>query len=432
MRVRRHQHGFTLLELIIVIAILAILSVAVVLVINPAETLARARDSQRLSDLAAINTAITLAAVEQSNSGNWNPNTQNADGCADEANPLVYVSVPISVEVAPDDLPSGWDYKQSADASTVGQVNGDGWVPVDLTSGGSVSPLSNFPLDPVNTFASNLYFTYTCTRNPNFELTAKMESTRYRIGGGQDKTGEDGGDDVFVYEVGSDLGLDPKAPIAYWPLDGGTSGSITDGQTAGFEDSSGNGHHGTANNNGSGMAWVSGVLGGAVDFDGVDDFVDLGSPLSSPSAWTYAAWIYPPVAAGSGCDGILGQVNNPRLTWGQCGSSDEAIGTLLSWSLVPNYRSASTGDLTLNEWHYAVMVVDLTDLGNQTIKVYADGILDGSISWSTGTSIHPSNVHRLNRRDSSNAYEGYIDEVAIYDRALTADEIQFIYDATKP
>ena len=58
--------GFTLLELIIVIAILAILSVAVVLVINPAETLARARDSQRLSDLAAIKTSIGLYLVEVS------------------------------------------------------------------------------------------------------------------------------------------------------------------------------------------------------------------------------------------------------------------------------------------------------------------------------------------------------------------------------
>src|SRR3989344_9411549 len=54
------RRGFTLLELIIVIAILAILSVAVILVINPAETLARARDSQRFSDLAAVKAAVGL------------------------------------------------------------------------------------------------------------------------------------------------------------------------------------------------------------------------------------------------------------------------------------------------------------------------------------------------------------------------------------
>jgi len=44
------KKGFTLLELLIVIGILAILSTTVVLVINPAELLKKARDSQRISE----------------------------------------------------------------------------------------------------------------------------------------------------------------------------------------------------------------------------------------------------------------------------------------------------------------------------------------------------------------------------------------------
>jgi prepilin-type N-terminal cleavage/methylation domain-containing protein len=40
--------GFTLIELLIVIAILAILATAVVLVLNPAQILAQARDAQRI------------------------------------------------------------------------------------------------------------------------------------------------------------------------------------------------------------------------------------------------------------------------------------------------------------------------------------------------------------------------------------------------
>ncbi len=57
---KNKSSGFTLLELLIVIAILAILSVALVLVLNPAETLKKARDSQRISDLSTIKTAIGL------------------------------------------------------------------------------------------------------------------------------------------------------------------------------------------------------------------------------------------------------------------------------------------------------------------------------------------------------------------------------------
>jgi len=49
----------TLLELLIVIGILAILSTTMVLVLNPAELLKRARDSQRFSDLDAIRGALS-------------------------------------------------------------------------------------------------------------------------------------------------------------------------------------------------------------------------------------------------------------------------------------------------------------------------------------------------------------------------------------
>jgi len=59
-RIRNMKKGFTLLELLIVIAILAVLSSAIVLVLNPAQLLAQARDSQRLSDLSSLHSAIAL------------------------------------------------------------------------------------------------------------------------------------------------------------------------------------------------------------------------------------------------------------------------------------------------------------------------------------------------------------------------------------
>ena len=58
--VRISKRGFTLIELLIVIGILAILAVAVVLVLNPAELLAQARDSQRMSDLGSVKSAVAL------------------------------------------------------------------------------------------------------------------------------------------------------------------------------------------------------------------------------------------------------------------------------------------------------------------------------------------------------------------------------------
>ena len=54
------KKGFTLLELLIVIAILAILATATILVLNPAELLKQARDSQRVTDIANLNSALSL------------------------------------------------------------------------------------------------------------------------------------------------------------------------------------------------------------------------------------------------------------------------------------------------------------------------------------------------------------------------------------
>src|ERR1700748_1826186 len=74
------SRGFTLIELLVVIAIIAVLSVVVILVLNPAQLLQQARDSNRLSDMSTLNTALGIYVV-QSGSSLGMPNT-------------VYVSIP--------------------------------------------------------------------------------------------------------------------------------------------------------------------------------------------------------------------------------------------------------------------------------------------------------------------------------------------------
>jgi prepilin-type N-terminal cleavage/methylation domain-containing protein len=66
MRSRITQSGFTLMELLIVIAIIGILATVLIVIINPARQLAKARDSERKSEIYSIVSAVDRYATEHS------------------------------------------------------------------------------------------------------------------------------------------------------------------------------------------------------------------------------------------------------------------------------------------------------------------------------------------------------------------------------
>lgn len=176
------KKGFTLIELVIVIGILAILATVVVLVLNPAQILAQARDSQRMSDLSSVKSAIALylATATSPSVGAEARSTKNV-ACWFGAAPACSATCMLN-------------------ASTT--VNGTGWVYVNLTDTTGGSPLSALPLDP--TGDATYQYTYKGdATNLTFELNGNLESTKYQI----PMEGTDGGNCSGIYEVGTDPDL---------------------------------------------------------------------------------------------------------------------------------------------------------------------------------------------------------------------------------
>ena len=229
---QKREGGFTLLELLIVIAIIAILSIALVFMLNPAETLKKSRDAQRISDLKTLKTAIGVMLTSTSTPSLDNFGTlclTDTTGTA-RAGKIAYSSAaaptwitPPTPAIAGGDAVVGSTFTSPGFISaTAGAVNGTGWIPINLKALISGTPISTFPVDPVNTIAvlsttasTDLVYRYACQNGTtasgkpsySFEVDAVLESNAYTID--DNKMAKDGGDNVAYYESGNSLNLLP-------------------------------------------------------------------------------------------------------------------------------------------------------------------------------------------------------------------------------
>lgn len=180
--------GFTLIELIVVIALIALLSTTVILMINPVKMFQEARDSQRAADINQMSRAMSLMLAVT---------TQPVLG-PNPANCYVYKTGQICTGRYASAATS------TASSTPSQAVNGSGWVPASL----GVSPaLSKWPIDPTNN-TTNLFYSYAYDSANTWEFTAAMESIRYGSSTSADNLiATDGGNQPLLYEVGTNVGL---------------------------------------------------------------------------------------------------------------------------------------------------------------------------------------------------------------------------------
>ncbi len=219
-------------------------------------------------------------------------------------------------------------------------------------------------------------------------------------------------DDIRVYPKAVEY-ITPTEPdagslVARYGLDGNAN------------DSSGHGYDGTAVGS---PTYVTGVEGQAIQLNGTDQYVNLGNPSDWPA----------------------GRAPRSLAGWGKPGA------VYAGWRWIASYGSAGTGtacfigmngtdlygggygdDIMLagfwemDEWHHATVTYDGT-----TAKLYADGIEVASApkNWNLPLS---RAVIGQQVNDFSEFWVGSIDDVRVYNRALSPDEVAWLAGRTMP
>lgn len=213
--------------------------------------------------------------------------------------------------------------------------------------------------------------------------------------------------DVWSFDTGRQVG--------WWKLDDSTDDIAVD-----WSDNGNDGNLvGDAN-------LVPGIIGGALQFDGDGDYVDIGdSPaLNITNQITVSAWIKVDtfdsnyqaiITKGDSAWRLQRDEGNNNLEFACSGVDVPGA----EWSGI-----FGTKDVNDGQWHHAVGVYD----GNM-MCLYVDGELDVSSEASGTIQINNKPVYiGENAERPGRCWNGLIDDVQVYNYALTSDEIAIIYE----
>jgi len=184
-------------------------------------------------------------------------------------------------------------------------------------------------------------------------------------------------------------------------------------------DSSGNGNHGKI----YGPILVDGRYGKALSFDGVDDYVEIGDVLGfeGTAPFSVTLWVFD-----GGSNGV----------WARLVSKENITAPRQGWLIVRDanvnqykferWRDGTANSVavsyTPNQWNFIAFTYN-----GSHMKSYLNGILINTIS-STLSLISTGTPLRLGRiSNGASSFNGLIDEVRIYNRALNDDEIEHSY-----
>lgn len=198
-------------------------------------------------------------------------------------------------------------------------------------------------------------------------------------------------------------------------------------------DATGHGNTGTLFNMAPG-AWSSGIIGGALSFDGLDNYVGISNNLGASftiACWVKTSQIFPQVdptymgtgiiwadVGGAANDFILGGTRSAggvdRLSFFVGGSETTFSGT----------QEISTG-----QWMHLAVTRDGT---TGVVILYVNGLADASGTGATGVLNANPQINIGGNTLDGHYFNGLIDDVRFYSRVLTAGEIATLLPENPP
>lgn len=214
----------------------------------------------------------------------------------------------------------------------------------------------------------------------------------------------------------------------HWKLDEG-SGTTT-------ADASGSGNTGTLGTSPANPAWGTGKLGSALNFDGADDVVNAGSgtSLDNLTAVTVAAWIKADTLGegGKGRIVVKGASVGPTAGWHLHVNTSNSLEFRVDYSTTDLSRVSADSVFGIGAWKH--VVVTWTGSATATnIRFYVDGVETGYGTTTNGVGTRAidgtSNLYIGNESGGTRTFDGHLDDVRVYSRALTAAEVTALYRA---
>ena len=244
---------------------------------------------------------------------------------------------------------------------------------------------------------------------------------------GVEKIGTTGGTGtIYLDDIQLEVGVQPVNPgsdnlIALYEMEG----NVNDTSGSGFNGEPNNGNKGNG-----GLTYETGKYGKALVFDGNDDYVSLpiGQTISTLTSCTISTWVN--YGGGNAWQKVydFGKDTNIYMDLSADNNTNGVRCSITTGSYTVEDGADSPSVLATGYWEHIVVVIDKE---NATMKLYRNGDLSAS---DDAVTVFPENlgVTTLNYLGrsvwSDNPYfKGKIDDFRIYDRALSAGEVKYLF-----